>query len=176
MFKKKKTPNRYQLGSHGYQGKTRYWNIAPSYCLDPSGVGIRNCIQPLLGIKSGIKGDNRDDQIPILNIWLWWSKNQIPNYCMLYISMAFNFLWKKSNVCLKPLGHCWISHETQWFLDSDFFSNTWNWWVFLKIKYPPHTGLDQCCRVLRFMKESLVLVPKIFIKTKNHQFWFFIYL
>jgi hypothetical protein len=48
--------------------------------------------------------------------------------------------------------------------------------IFLKIKYPPHTGLDQCCQVLRFIKESLVLVPKIFIKTKKHQFCLFIYL
>jgi hypothetical protein len=64
MFKNKKTPNRYQLGSHGYQVKTRHWNIPPSYGLDPSGAGIRNCIQPLLGIKV----DNRDYQLPNFNI------------------------------------------------------------------------------------------------------------
>jgi hypothetical protein len=64
MFKKKKTPNGYQLGGHGYQGKTRHWNIPPPYCLDPSEAGIRNCIQPWWGIKV----DNRDDQIPIFSI------------------------------------------------------------------------------------------------------------
>jgi hypothetical protein len=99
-------------------------------------VGITNCTKPPLGIKSGIRVDNRGyskfKYLVLIYIITGIKKSNYFLNC--YIIAVLNFLWKKTLNLKKLLGFCWFFEVFEIYRTD----GSWNH-IFWAFKYPtPH--------------------------------------